>query len=668
MKPDVQGNVHWIDDVSVIYVAGNNVVQYATDTKQQKLFPGLEGGLGITAMAVSSNRRYLAVAQQMKDHGACVVYDLHTGRKKRVLTATENESTSFVSVAFSADNKFLITQGAAPDWNLNYWAWDKGRALASTKTTNSRGARIHEVSINPQDPSLVCVVGDEIFKFLRMQEGVFKPIPNQLAKLRESQSQNYVTHAWLTQADHERLVVCTEAGDILLFDNNGEYKMVLPCSPADQKSCMCVAAFSKGFVIGGDNSMIRVFERSDDPKEVFRKAKEAIAVVGKRADPTDIQVCGVSVTPCSGEEVLGLVLSSSQLYSMSLSSSDLLKTEEAPLFDQVLGAGFHSGSVTGLDACVRRPLLVTCGVDKTVRVWNYVERTVEVCKEFSEEAYCVAFHPSGFHVLVGFSDKLRLMNLLMEDLKTYKELPIKACRECRFSNGGEYFAAAHGNTIQVYKTYTCEVLCNLRGHNSKVRSVAWSPDDQNIVSCGMDGACYEFDLLHERKKSEWVQKNIHLSCVAVSQDPSTGVNSTYVVGNHRQIQEISASQLSNYEELNYNVGQVAVSQNLKAMFAGVADALVKPGSIVVYKSINEPDVEYQAHSGAVTRMRLSHCDGYLFSVGDDGCVYFWEITRRGKAVGKTKDAVLPFAEEILVTRTFLEETQEVLTFHRIIII
>lgn len=100
--------------------------------------------------------------------------------------------------------------------------------------------------------------------------------------------------------------------------------------------------------------------------------------VAKRADPTDIQVCGVSVTPSTGEEVLSLALSSSQLYSMSLSSSDLLKTEEAPLFDQLLGAGFHNGSVTGLDVCVRRPLVVTCGVDKTVRVWNYMERTVEV--------------------------------------------------------------------------------------------------------------------------------------------------------------------------------------------------------------------------------------------------------------------------------------------------
>ena len=43
-----------------------------------------------------------------------------------------------------------------------------------------------------------------------------------------------------------------------------------------------------------------------------------------------------------------------------------------------------------------------------------------------QEAFSVAFHPSGFHLIAGFADKLRLMNLLMEDFRTYKEIPIKA--------------------------------------------------------------------------------------------------------------------------------------------------------------------------------------------------------------------------------------------------
>ena len=148
-----------------------------------------------------------------------------------------------------------------------------------------------------------------------------------------------------------------------------------------------------------------------------------------------------------------------------------------------------------MDVCIRKPLVVTCGVDKSARVWNYVEKTCALCKWFNEEAYSIAFHPSGFHLLIGQSDKLRLMNLLMADMKTYKDIPIKQCRECRFSNGGQYFAAVNTNAtnaIQVYKTYTCEPIETLRGHNNKVRSVAWTQDDSMLVSTGADGAVYEY--------------------------------------------------------------------------------------------------------------------------------------------------------------------------------
>ena len=56
---------------------------------------------------------------------------------------------------------------------------------------------------------------------------------------------------------------------------------------------------------------------------------------------------------------------------------------------------------------------------------------MELYKEFAEEAYSIALHPSGLYILVGFSDKLRLMNLLIDDIRTFKELPIRGCREVR---------------------------------------------------------------------------------------------------------------------------------------------------------------------------------------------------------------------------------------------
>jgi len=56
---------------------------------------------------------------------------------------------------------------------------------------------------------------------------------------------------------------------------------------------------------------------------------------------------------------------------------------------------------------------------------------LELYKEFAEEAYSIALHPSGLYVVVGFSDKLRLMNLLIDDIRTFREFPVRGCREVK---------------------------------------------------------------------------------------------------------------------------------------------------------------------------------------------------------------------------------------------
>ncbi|KAF4753562.1 WD repeat domain 65, partial [Perkinsus olseni] len=91
---------------------------------------------------------------------------------------------------------------------------------------------------------------------------------------------------------------------------------------------------------------------------------------------------------------------------------------------------FHTGPVLGMDVCVRRPIVATCGADHMVRLWNFWERRCELEQYFMEEAFSIALHPSGLQALVGFVDRLRLMDVLKDELKTYKDFPqIKSCRE-----------------------------------------------------------------------------------------------------------------------------------------------------------------------------------------------------------------------------------------------
>ena len=36
-----------------------------------------------------------------------------------------------------------------------------------------------------------------------------------------------------------------------------------------------------------------------------------------------------------------------------------------------LAQSFHSAPLSGMDVCLRKPLVATCSLDRTVRVWNY---------------------------------------------------------------------------------------------------------------------------------------------------------------------------------------------------------------------------------------------------------------------------------------------------------
>ena len=97
---------------------------------------------------------------------------------------------------------------------------------------------------------------------------------------------------------------------------------------------------------------------------------------------------------------------------------------------------FHSAGVRGLDICIRKPLIVTGSDDHTIRVWNYRSFGMELAKMFQEEIHSVAIHPDGLYIAVGFMDKIRLLNLLIDDMRLFQEFPVRESRVCLFSHGG----------------------------------------------------------------------------------------------------------------------------------------------------------------------------------------------------------------------------------------
>ena len=66
-------------------------------------------------------------------------------------------------------------------------------------------------------------------------------------------------------------------------------------------------------------------------------------------------------------------------------------------------------------------------------------QSLDLYRFFPEEALSISMHPTGLFLLVGFADKLRLMNILMDDIREFKSWPLRNCVQvgrCLFPPSG----------------------------------------------------------------------------------------------------------------------------------------------------------------------------------------------------------------------------------------
>jgi WD40 repeat protein len=682
LKGNVANSVTYLDERNILYPSGANLVLCNAVQKTQKFVPLSPGTEGATALAVSPNKRYVAVAEKKGERPTITVFDLTTLKRKKVLSYAEGSFQEYVSLGFSPDSKSLVSQSGGPDWSMCLWQWEKAKVLAQIKSNGNTTYPIRQVSFNPQDNTQMCAVGEKTFKLFRLSEGQLKQFAvNKMNQL------NYFSHVWVSE---DQVLLGSDTGRLQLFevgDLRNEFEVGAtsqqgvaarqpssrdlsrnkPTTPTASHVANlqidCLALTSKGFICSASNGTLYVFDKTEDPT-VFQEARSvrlseessSPEATGSVAVGEEDHIVSMSVSP--SEETVVCATASQQLIVHTLSSSDLTKGLSASSFDY-LSCSFHHGAVTGLDVCLRKPIIATCSHDKTIRVWNYENNSLDLHKEFAEEAYSVALHPSGLFVLVGFSEKLRLMNLLINDIRPYKEFLIRGCRECSFSHGGHLFAAANTNLIQIFSTFSFENTANLKGHNGKVRCIKWSQDDTQIVSCSMDGAVYEWGVLSGRRENECVVKSCSYTSLTLTPDLRT----TFVVSTDSTLSEMILADSTVVRNVPTGdvLTEVVLSGSGRMLFAGSSSGSVR--SLKFPLSEAGEFTEHQTHSAPITRMRISYDDSCLFSVAQDGSLFCHRVSDKdGRGYRKDKDT--PFAEEVLVTKADMEELNSELSEYK----
>ncbi|KAM4872713.1 cilia- and flagella-associated protein 57 isoform 2-T3 [Thomomys bottae] len=652
-RSHVANNVFFFDEQIIIFPSGNHCVKYNVDQKWQKFIPGSDKSQGMLALSISPNRRYLAISETVQDRPIITIYELSSipCRKRKVLSNFDFPAQKFISMSFSPDSKYLLTQSSPPESNLVYWLWEKQKVMAVIRS---------DLQNNP------------IYQ--------------------RGEPQNYLAHAWITE---EKIIVGTDTGKLFLFESgdarwetsimvkepeNGSksleiihesesliefppvsspvpsYEQIAATSSHNQlllPQVFAIATYSKGFACSAGPGRVLLYEKVED-KDCYRESREIrIPTDPQSNDPSQSDKQDILCMCFSpSEETLIASTNKNQLYSITMSLTEISKGE--PAHFEYLMYPLHSASILGLSTCIRKPLIATCSLDRSVRIWNYESNTLELFKEYQEEAYSISLHPSGHFIVVGFADKLRLMNLLIDDIRSFKEYSVRGCKECSFSNGGHLFAAVSGNVIHIFTTSSLENITNLKGHTGKVRSVVWNSDDSKLISAGTDGAVYEWNLSTGKRETECVIKSCSYNSVTISPDGKI----IFAVGSDHTLKEIAdSSVLREVSAFDVIYTAIIISHSGRMMFVGTSVGTIRAMKypLPAQKEFNE----YQAHAGPVTKMTLTFDDQFLLTVAEDGCLFTWKVfDKDGRGIKRERE--VGFAEEVLVTKTDMEEKAQVM--------
>ncbi|RLN75172.1 hypothetical protein BBJ28_00017929 [Nothophytophthora sp. Chile5] len=555
--------------------------------------------------------------QQQQQH-ALSIYKLSS--KIRVRSIPLPTNSTVVSCSFSADNKFLAVLEDSPSHSVTYWKVSSAKLVASSKCP-SRGVRIH---ISPGNAGFLSVSGPTLLKSWSWSNSDFKSA-NCLPQSKDQE--HFVDHTWLK--DH--MVALSERGLLLCFRLSADAVSVelIYSFRSHQPSYVrmeCVTAHGKGFVLGGSAGFFSIYEASDDAKDPFPFVR-SVAVGDVAFDCIAVSPNSETIVACSKSREL-----------LTFSMSALESEQEGDRID-------YRELIPHVDVCVQRPIVVTCGSDKTVRVWNFELRRYELLHQCPEEPLAVAVHPSGFQLVVAFKERVRIYQLLQESLRQIKELAIKACRLVRYAHGGHLLACASGLTVATFRTYTFEPVHTFSGHIGAVRCLAWSDDDADLFSAAHDGAIYRWDIGTGLRSDEMqhVAKQCQYAAFAVDHsDP----NLLVAAGSDAKLREITAGEETKSLDLppGKAITSMALTKDGKLLLAGT-----KAGTVLVYPwpLDNRSATEYFAHSESILHVRITEDDEQLVACAEDGSVSLFKILNCGSQPQAQESALEAPSEETM---------------------
>ncbi|KAL0481967.1 flagella-associated protein 44 [Acrasis kona] len=414
-----RNNVQFISTRLVVLAVGNTIHFY--DLKYQTYqFIEAQGTEGIGAIVVHPTMKYLAVGEK-GDMPNVYIYEVEietetyveNGREyqnvnpkiKLYKTLTKGTSKAYSAMNFNKDGTKLATVGSYPDFMMTIWDWESESIILRYKAF---GTEVYNVTFSPNSDGQLTTSGTGHIKFWKMAETFTGlKLQGQIGKFGKIDISDVAGYVELPDG---KVLSGSEQGNLLLWDGNLIKSIVMRSdgTPCHQGMIEVVIHETRTsmFITAGADGYMRYWDfETIDTKESDSDGMLYVDPIVEIPIGQNVNIIALS-RPAEGnfwiiQDANGAIWRVTDYRAIEKDISE--KSFIHKLYE------FHAGTITGAATSPFDHFVVTCGMDGTVRLFDYFKKMSIYYCQFSSGATCMAWNPKivdpDQHTLtVGFND------------------------------------------------------------------------------------------------------------------------------------------------------------------------------------------------------------------------------------------------------------------------
>mmetsp|Transcript_6499 Transcript_6499/g.24427 ORF Transcript_6499/g.24427 Transcript_6499/m.24427 type:complete len:620 (-) Transcript_6499:219-2078(-) len=555
----------------------------------------------ISCVAMSQTGRYVASGQSthMGFKASVIIWDYESGQ---IVHKLQLHKVKVQSLAFSADEKYLLSIGGEDDGNVTVWDVQSGKAICGTTTTQQSLCASFFASSN----QYFVTAGKFTLRVWQIDFENRKLIPTDC---NLGQLKRVITCMKLSD-DDQHAFCGTTTGDVLCVQVKGNIKNLKLAGPNKllSQGVRSIEFTPKGnIILGAGDGTLAVVSGAN-----LRRLKSVNLMGG---------VTSITATQ-SGGYYCGTNQSVIYYVNSKLEATLVSTCHSKRINDVVYPKGTSE-------------IIATCSVND-IRLWNaHKGRELVRIQLPNLECNCVCFSNDGSQILSGWSDgRIRAFGPQSGKLLYVINEAHKITGQKKVSGkllGVTALAVANDNQRVISGGSDGQVrvwfigqdsqtlAASMKEHKSTVNCIVVRKDDSECVTSSDDGSCIVWSL-DRYSRSNIMTAQTYFKQVRYLDDESQIVSA----GSDKRIIYWDAYDCSAIREVEASSGEIYaldISPDGESFTIGGSDRKV---TMFNYDE-GEVMASQDGHSEAVTKLKYSPDQRFLTSVGEEGAILVWSL-------------------------------------------